>query len=218
MKRLLSIAVFGACLAIALLVGVHLANTRATGASASVSPTEVAVVNGVLLVEKFRVTIPWPTYADGTRASASESRWIVSLMEDGPTIEDARPLDEGLFIEMSGLITTRIGYLIIATRSVPPLAVGTRTPPLSFSVSPNPTQHSATIALSLSRRERVEIAVYDVVGRLVKPLVNDELEAGSRTLTWDLRAQDGTAVSSGTYFVKLVRGDETVTKKVVLTR
>ena len=54
-----------------------------------------------------------------------------------------------------------------------------------------------------ARKEKVELNVYDVSGRLVKTLANREFEAGSHDLFWDGSNNDGQLVSRGVYFYQL---------------
>ncbi len=109
---------------------------------------------------------------------------------------------------------------VLAMRSSATVSVEPDRQPLtlSFAVAPNPARAVATVALTLPRREQVRLAVYDVTGRLVRMLVNAKLDAGARTLTWDLRSTDGGRASSGAYYLRLSYGEKTVTRKLILTR
>jgi hypothetical protein len=81
--------------------------------------------------------------------------------------------------------------------------------------APNPFDCSTTIRFALPRRSSVSVGVYDVAGRLVRVLVDEDRPQGAHTLTWDGRAGDGYRVSGGTYFVKLAADEVTQTRKVV---
>ncbi len=59
----------------------------------------------------------------------------------------------------------------------------------------------------------VKLAVYDILGREVATLVNEELSPGRYRATLD-----GTSLSSGTYFYRLQAGNFVATKKLVLVR
>lgn len=109
---------------------------------------------------------------------------------------------------------------VLAMRSTATVSVEPDRQPLtlSFAVAPNPARAVATVALTMPRREQVRLAVYDVTGRLVRMLVNAKLDAGARTLTWDLRSTDGGRASSGAYYLRLSYGEKTVTRKLILTR
>jgi len=64
----------------------------------------------------------------------------------------------------------------------------------------------------------VELAIYDLKGRLVRTLVSGELEPGLHSITWDGTNNRGVAVSTGVYFYRLLTPETTITKKMVLIR
>jgi len=91
----------------------------------------------------------------------------------------------------------------------------------AFSLSqnqPNPFNPTTTIAFGVARGGRVTLRVYDVAGRLIKTLVDDERIPGAYKSTWDGRNNDGRHVSSGVYFYRLVAGGETRVKKMVVLK
>jgi len=61
----------------------------------------------------------------------------------------------------------------------------------------------AQIRFGITRKERVELKVYDVTGRLVKTLANREFAAGEHNLFWDGSNEDGQLVARGVYFYQL---------------
>jgi hypothetical protein len=66
------------------------------------------------------------------------------------------------------------------------------------SVYPNPFNSSFAIQFVIPNAGRVEIAVYDILGRQISILANTVMNAGEHRLSWN--AKD---MSSGTYFVTL---------------
>jgi hypothetical protein len=84
--------------------------------------------------------------------------------------------------------------------------------------APNPFGTSTDIAFSLAERGPVDIAVYDVAGRRVRTLVNRDMDAGPSNVTWDGRNEDGEALASGTYFVRMTAGSTLFEKKIALVR
>jgi hypothetical protein len=62
---------------------------------------------------------------------------------------------------------------------------------------------NAQITFGITRKERVELKVYDVTGRLVKTLANREFAAGEHNIFWDGTSEDGQLVARGVYFYQL---------------
>jgi len=88
--------------------------------------------------------------------------------------------------------------------------------PDGFSLSqnyPNPFNPATTISFSVPKASVVKIAVYDMLGKEVSLLVNEELGAGNYNTTWD-----AANYSSGIYFYRMVTSDVSLTKKMILTK
>ncbi len=78
---------------------------------------------------------------------------------------------------------------------------------------PNPFDPSTNINFTLPSPEFVTLKIYDILGKEVTTLVNEELNAGNYTKTWNANN-----LSSGVYFYKLNANKFTETKKMVLVR
>jgi hypothetical protein len=59
----------------------------------------------------------------------------------------------------------------------------------------------------------IQLVVYDVLGREITTLVNEELQPGTYEVEWD-----GTNFPSGIYYYRLTAGDYSQTKKMVLIK
>ena len=68
---------------------------------------------------------------------------------------------------------------------------------------PNPFNASTTIRFQVPNRVEVIVRIYDVRGRPVRRIVEGERQAGRYEIPWDGRDEDGRAVGSGVYFVRL---------------
>ena len=64
----------------------------------------------------------------------------------------------------------------------------------------------------------VTLEIYNILGQLVRVLVDEERASGSYTVYWDGSDKNGRPVSSGIYFYKLDAGDFTEVKKMVLLK
>jgi hypothetical protein len=71
---------------------------------------------------------------------------------------------------------------------------------------PNPFGPRTTIAYDLPKPSRVRLMIYDVAGRVVRTLVNDDRPAGSLTAVWDGRDDAGRALPKGVYFYEMRAG------------
>jgi hypothetical protein len=85
---------------------------------------------------------------------------------------------------------------------------------------PNPFNPSTRITFLVPDGgvQRVSLIVYDVNGGRVKTLVDDMRGGGRYTVEWDGRNSAGETVASGVYFYRLVEGDFTATRKMLLIK
>jgi len=103
------------------------------------------------------------------------------------------------------------------------LSAQTPTLPKAFSLrqnSPNPFNPSTTISYSVPEDQSVQVSlkVYDLRGRLVCTLVNEERQPGTYSVFWDGRDESGQQVSSGVYLYRMRAGEFTQTRKMVLVK
>ena len=62
------------------------------------------------------------------------------------------------------------------------------------------------------------LVIYDVVGRTVVSLMDNESVTGTKTVWWDGRGERGQIVPSGVYFYRLTVGRVHTTRKMILLR
>ncbi len=60
------------------------------------------------------------------------------------------------------------------------------------------------------------VRLYDVRGRAVRTLVNEQVPPGRYQATWDGKDQNGTRVTPGVYFYELIAGADRLTKKALV--
>lgn len=78
---------------------------------------------------------------------------------------------------------------------------------------PNPFNPSTTINFSIPKQSFITLKIYDITGREVSVLVNNDLKPGVYKI--DFYAA---GFASGVYFYKLQAADFVITKKMILTR
>ncbi|MCU0373321.1 MAG: T9SS type A sorting domain-containing protein [Ignavibacteria bacterium] len=88
--------------------------------------------------------------------------------------------------------------------------------PSSFSLEqnyPNPFNNTSNLKFEIANLEDIKIVVYDIMGREVQTLVNEELQPGSYEVTFD-----GSGLNSGVYFYQMTAGNYKETKKMLLLK
>ncbi|HNE82337.1 MAG TPA: tandem-95 repeat protein [bacterium] len=83
---------------------------------------------------------------------------------------------------------------------------------------PNPFNPSTTIEFGLTENGNVKIAVYNLLGQLVKTLVDEKREAGYHKIVWDGRNAAGQLSASGVYIYRLETKSGFVTRKMMLIK
>jgi len=73
----------------------------------------------------------------------------------------------------------------------------------TLSISPNPVQAAATLRFTLPRPGATALRIYGLDGRLVRTLVDRELDAGYHKLAWDRTDEAGRPLPAGVYYYRL---------------
>lgn len=83
---------------------------------------------------------------------------------------------------------------------------------------PNPFNAGTTIAYILASQSEVELAIYDITGRMVTRLVNGVQDAGTHEIVWNGTDSQGNEVASGMYFYKLTTDGQSTVKRMALLK
>ena len=83
---------------------------------------------------------------------------------------------------------------------------------------PNPFSYSTIIDFELKTDQRIQILIYDLGGRQVKSLANQNFFTGKNSLTWDGTNDAGNKVNRGLYCYVLMNNNEQLSKKMIYTR
>jgi hypothetical protein len=84
--------------------------------------------------------------------------------------------------------------------------------------APNPFRTATAVRFRQPAPGRVTVSVVDAAGRLVRPLLDEVVAPGSRTVTWDGRDAEGSRVAAGVYFVRVRSESGSRTLRVVRLR
>jgi hypothetical protein len=72
------------------------------------------------------------------------------------------------------------------------------------------------LEFSVPAASRVTLKMYDVQGRAVRTLINQDAAAGTFYAQWDRRGDDGVRLGGGVYFARLVSNGQSTERKVVI--
>ncbi|MDP4196952.1 MAG: fibronectin type III domain-containing protein, partial [Bacteroidota bacterium] len=78
---------------------------------------------------------------------------------------------------------------------------------------PNPFNPSTTIEFSVPKNEMVSFTVYDILGKVVRVVLNEELSAGNYKVSFS-----GEEFSSGVYIYRLSTPSVSMTKKMIMQK
>ena len=85
--------------------------------------------------------------------------------------------------------------------------------------SPNPFNPSTTISYSLAGPATVNLAIYDLTGRLVRHLINEEpIPGGEHQAMWTGRDERDRLVAAGVYLYRLKAGNFNATRRMTLIK
>jgi len=82
-----------------------------------------------------------------------------------------------------------------------------------FPAYPNPFNSTTTLAFTISISENIRLAVYDIYGREVTLILNQQMNAGHHTVAFD-----GSDLTNGLYFVMMMSKGNTQIRKMVLLK
>ncbi|MBE0558518.1 MAG: T9SS type A sorting domain-containing protein, partial [Proteobacteria bacterium] len=83
---------------------------------------------------------------------------------------------------------------------------------------PNPFNPTTEITFALPKAGLVMLEVYDLTGRVVATLVNQDLPAGTHKVMWNARNGNGQSLASGVYLYRIASGEFVATRKMVLLK
>ena len=137
-------------------------------------------------------------------------------------------LEEGQVLEsVSGIFNFSFGTYKVQIRGLPDLGqtVGIvddiKVNPYSYQLYdnfPNPFNPETQIRFEIGAQENVQILIYDILGRQIRYLVNEQYSSGFHVVNWDGTNETGQPVSSGMYIYLLKAGDYMADKKMLFVK
>jgi len=124
---------------------------------------------------------------------------------------------ENSFVEVTDSQVRDGNFAVNAVALPAPVQIQTR--PEAFALAnnyPNPFNPATTIKYALPEASQVRLEVFNVVGQVVRTLVDNHQNAGRYVVQWDASNDQGHSLSSGIYFYRLQAGGEFLEVKKML--
>lgn len=83
---------------------------------------------------------------------------------------------------------------------------------------PNPFNPETEFNYFVAENAKISLVIYDLLGRTVKALLNENKEPGYYSIAWDGRDDSGNKVVSGVYFARMIAGSFRQVRKLVLQK
>ncbi|MBM2845780.1 MAG: hypothetical protein HW407_1092, partial [Bacteroidetes bacterium] len=83
---------------------------------------------------------------------------------------------------------------------------------------PNPFNPQTRIRFSLVTMEDARLDIFDILGRHVRVLVNEQLPAGGHEVVWDGKGDHGEHLASGVYVYRIAAGSFVSVKKMLMLK
>ena len=119
---------------------------------------------------------------------------------------------------LAGIIYNQIVPLFDEVVGVEPISLKIPLEYSLFSNYPNPFNPITSLHYDLPEDGLVNITVYDMMGRIVKTLVNSSQTAGYKSIKWNATNDRNEPVSAGLYLYTIQAGEFRQTKKMVLLK
>ncbi len=83
---------------------------------------------------------------------------------------------------------------------------------------PNPFTTETTISFTIKEKGKAQLKVFDLNGKLVHTITNNELQKGNYKFKWDGTDKNGKEVKTGVYIVKLVTGRQNYSCRIIYSK
>ncbi len=85
----------------------------------------------------------------------------------------------------------------------------------NFNIYPNPFKDKLLFTIKLNKSVMLDISLYDISGKKIVQIKHEHTNAGLHKIIWHVPEKN---FNSGIYFVKISAGNNSTTKKLILTR
>jgi hypothetical protein len=164
------------------------------------------------------------------RGGVVQSLGVYAMPREGEMTIDLQPYlrpagDNEIRIEVAGPVGSGADLLIIDDIHEADRALVLQQPPEAFELSqnyPNPFNPETMIRFSIPAHvaagTAVQLRIYNILGEVVRKLVDEPMQPGRYTARWNGRNDRGAQVAAGIYIYRLVAGEHRATKRLLLLK
>jgi hypothetical protein len=161
--------------------------------------------------------------SDGTVLDSAGIPLVPGLADPKPP-SVSRSLSDGAMIYYPNFTQAPYGSYRIYGEYIPSLAYasekGEKSPGGNYLLenTPNPFNKSTIIRFQINEKAPVNISIYDIAGRLIRTIVNQQKKPGLHSVSWNGKDKNGSPVGLGIYFCRLQSKNCSSIRKLVLLR
>lgn len=153
----------------------------------------------------------------------AQANWVLNTVDLVPYLEESDllfrfRLSSDTSIHYSGFFLDDFTITAVRSQTIPSPVPGADVLVADVRALPNPFNPQTSVNFVNPRAGQVNLAIYDIQGRLVRTLVSESLDAGAHARVWDGRGDGGNPAASGVYFARMISGQDMATTKLMLVK
>ncbi|MFQ5650253.1 MAG: T9SS type A sorting domain-containing protein [bacterium] len=131
------------------------------------------------------------------------------------------PTRSSAALDIEGLTFLKPDSLLAGATFLTSVGEGPASLPASYALEqnyPNPFNPETTLRFQLPEASRVQVSIFNLLGKKIRVLTNADYPAGYHTIRWDGRDGKGQVLASGVYFYRIEAGEFVQIRKMSLLR
>jgi hypothetical protein len=154
---------------------------------------------------------------------SAQSNWVHNTVDLAPYLTETEllfrfRLASDTSVVHAGFFVDDFEIMIVKEQDIVTPVPGADVLVAAVKAWPNPFNPQTAVKFTNPRGGQVSLSIFDVQGRLVRTLVNENLADGDHERVWDGRTDSGSPTASGVYFARLIAGPSQATTKLMLVK
>ena len=202
--------------------------TDVTMYSSGLSPESVTTLfedgfqSPINISEETSLVAHWPMEGDNQDPS-STTDWNRNLEDVSGNQNNGTLSDDVMYwaVQTGNYLWSSNGGRFVAIDISNALSVDDISIPMEFALHqnyPNPFNPTTSISYAIPNAGKVTLVIYDMMGREVRTLVDNNMDVGYQSATWDATNNLGNPVGAGVYIYQIQADGFTQSKKMILLK